>query len=66
MGAFSIRKKIIKVLPSISTLFCLWVGFSGTGCENGERDLFGTGFKCEGLPESSISSACSGAFTTTS
>ena len=64
MNVFSIRKKIIKTLPGLSTLFCVWVGFSGIGCDSGERDLFGVGFKCESLPQDLISSACSGAFTT--
>jgi len=47
MNVFSTKKKIVKNLPGLSTLFCMWVGLSGIGCDSGERDLFGIGFNCE-------------------
>ena len=47
MNRFRARSKFSKLVQGISTVFWLCAGFSGIGCESGERDLFTDGFNCE-------------------
>ena len=47
MNGLGVRSKLFGLIPGISTIFWLCVGFSNTGCDSGERELFTIGFNCE-------------------
>ena len=46
MNGFRAKTKFFNIIPGISTVFWLCLGFSGSGC-GGERDVFSVGFNCE-------------------
>lgn len=38
--------KLIQLIPGVSALAVLVLGFAGYGCQGGEKDLFTDGFTC--------------------